>query len=168
MKTLRTLVSISILTLALGAANATAAAPTVTETHVDRTRVVAANPDTCPFDFVVHSEGFRRDTLFSDGRSTILLHDFTVTYTNPAAGKSVRSVLAGPVIVEPNADGTITVIVDGNDGLFTIPGEGIVFGDVGRLVYVASPDDPFTPLEILQSTGHQDPSPFPAVCAGLV
>jgi hypothetical protein len=168
MKTLRTLVSISILTLVVGVATATAAAPTVTETQVDRTRVIAASPATCPFDFVVHSEGFRRDTDFSDGTSTILLHDFTVTYTNPATGESVRSVLAGPVIVEPNDDGTITVTVNGNDGLFTIPGEGIVFGDVGRLVYVASPDDPFTPLEILQSTGRQDPTPFPAVCAGLV
>jgi hypothetical protein len=167
MSKLRTLISVSILVLAVGVATAHAAAPTVVETQVDRTRVIPASPDFCPFDFVVHTQGVRRDTTFSDGRVVTILHDFTVTYTNPLTGKSVRTVLAGPFVVEPNADGTITVTINGNDGLFTIPGEGIVFGDVGRLVYVASPDDPFTPLEVLQSTGRQDPTPFPAVCSGL-
>jgi hypothetical protein len=167
MSKLRTLISVSILGLAVGVATAAAAAPTVTEVQVDRTRVIAASPDFCPFAFVVHTQGVRRDTTFSDGRVVTILHDFTVTYTNPLTGKSVRTVLAGPFVVEPNPDGTITVTIDGNDGLFTIPGEGIVFGDVGRLVYIASPDDPFTPLEVLQSTGRQDPTPFPAVCSGL-
>ena len=164
---IRTLISVSVLALATGVTAATAAGPTVTETRVDRTRVIHASASTCPFDFVVHTEGVRRDTAFSDGRIVTILHDFTVTYTNPNNGRSVRTVLAGPFVVEPNADGTVTVTVNGNDGLFTIPGEGIVFGDVGRLVYVASPDDLFTPLQILQSTGRQDPTPFPAVCAGL-
>jgi hypothetical protein len=167
MRKVRTLISVSILALAAGVGAASAAAPTVVETQVDRTRVIGASPDFCAFDFVVHTEGVRRDTTFSDGRVVTILHDFTVTYTNPVSGRSVRTVLAGPFEVEPNADGTITVTIDGNDGLFTIPGEGIVFGDVGRLVYVASADDPFTPLQVLQSTGHEDPTPFPAVCAGL-
>jgi len=167
MRKVRTLISVSILALAACVGAATAAAPTVVETQVDRTRTIHASPDFCPFDFVVHTDGVRRDTTFSDGRVVTILHDFTVTYTNPLNGRSVRTVLAGPFEVEPNADGTITVTINGNDGLFTIPGQGIVFGDVGRLVYIASPDDPFTPLEVLQSTGHQDPTPFPAVCAGL-
>jgi hypothetical protein len=38
---------------------------------------------------------------------------------------------------------------------------------VGRLVYIASADDPLTPLQVLQSTGHEDPTPFPAVCSGM-
>ena len=162
----RTLVSVSLLALA-GATAAAAAAPTVVETQVDRTRVLAASPDTCPFDIVIHSSGVRRDTTFSDGRSTILLHDFFVTYTNPLTGKSVTTPLAGPVVIEPNGDGTVTVTVNGNDGRFVQPGEGLIFGDLGRLVFVADENDPFTPLQILQSTGHQDPTPFPAVCAAL-
>jgi hypothetical protein len=168
MKKVRTLVSVSILALAAGVGAAWAAAPRVTETQIDRTRVIPADPAFCPFDFVLHSQGVRRDTTYSDGRVVTILHDFTVTYTNPATGKSVRTVLAGPEQVVSNPDGTITVTVNGNDGLFTIPGQGIVFGNVGRLVYVASPDDPFTPLQILQSTGHEDASAFPAVCAGMV
>lgn len=167
MRKVRTLVSMSILALAAGVGAASAAAPTVVETQVDRTRVIAASPDFCPFDFVVHTQGVRRDTTFENGRVATILHDFTVTYTNPVNGRSVRTVLAGPFEVEPNADGTVTVTINGNDGLFTIPGQGIVFGDVGRLVYIANPDDPFTPLQVLQSTGRQDPTPFPAVCSGL-
>ena len=164
---IRTLISVSVLALAIGVGAATAAGPTVTETQVDRTRVIHASAATCPFDFVVHTQGVVRESMFSNGRDVTILHDFTVTYTNPVNGRSVRTVLAGPFVVQPNADGTITVTINGNDGLFTIPGEGIVFGDVGHLVYVASPNDPFTPLQIVQSTGHQDPTPFPAVCSGL-
>jgi hypothetical protein len=167
MRKIRTLISVSILALAAGVTAATAAGPTVTETQVDRTRVIHASPGTCPFDFVVHTQGIVRESVYQNGRDVTILHDFTVTYTNPVNGKSVRTVLAGPFVVEPNPDGTITVTIDGNDGLFTIPGQGIVFGDVGRLVYIASPDDPFTPLQILQSTGRQDATPFPAVCSGL-
>ena len=162
----RLLVPTAVLALTAAAA-AAAAAPTVVETQIDRTRVLAASAETCPFDIVIHSSGVRRDTTFEDGRSTILLHDFFVTYTNPATGKSVTTQLAGPVIIEPNGDGTVTVTVNGNDGRFVEPGEGLIFGTLGRLVFVADESDPFTPLEILQSTGHQDPTPFPAVCAAL-
>src|SRR5918911_2821205 len=88
----RLLVSVSLLAL-VAAAAATAAAPTVVETQIDRTRVLAASPDTCPFDIVVHSSGVRRDTTFSEGRATILLHDFFVTYSNPLSGKSVTTPL---------------------------------------------------------------------------
>jgi hypothetical protein len=146
---------------------ALAAPPTVTETQIDRTRTLAASPDTCPFPIVVHSSGTRRDTVYSNGRVVTILPDFKVTYSNPASGKSLTSVLAGPQKVEPNPDGTVTVTVNGNDGLFTAPHVGFLFGDVGHLVYIASPDDLGTPLAIVQSTGHQDPSPFPAVCGPL-
>src|SRR5438874_8819384 len=115
MRKLRTLISVSILALAVGVATATADAPTVTEVQVDRTRVIQASPGTCPFDFVVHTQGVRRDTTFSDGRVVTILHDFSVTYTNPVNGKSVRTVLTGPFVVEPNANGTITVTINGND-----------------------------------------------------
>src|SRR4051794_25876908 len=146
---------------------ALAAPPTVTETQIDRTRTLAASPDTCPFDIVVHSTGTRRVTTYSDGRVVTLLPSFKVSYSNPLSGKSLTSVLAGPQKVEPNPDGTVTVTVNGNDGLFHAPHVGFLFGDVGHLVYIASPDDLGTPLRIVQSTGHQDASPFPAVCGPL-
>jgi hypothetical protein len=151
----------------LAASSAVAEAPAVTITPWDRTRVIAASPETCPFDVVVHSEGTFREAVFSSGRDVTTVEDFHLTWSNPASGKSLASPLAGPFVVEPNGDGTVTVTIDGNNGRFVAPGYGLLFADVGRLVYVADPSDLNTPLQILQSTGHQDANPFPGVCAAL-
>ena len=75
--------------------------------------------------------------------------------------------LAGPFVQVPNGDGTVTVTINGNDGHVTAPGQGTLWAEVGRLVYIADPNDMYTPLQVLQSTGQQDPLEFPAVCAGL-
>jgi len=141
--------------------------PVTTITQVDRTFTLLAGPNFCPFPFVVHSEGTFRETVFSNGGDVTHAVDFHITYTNPANGKMLATVLAGPFIVEPNGDGTVTVTINGNNGHLTVPGEGTVFADVGKLVYIADPGDVFTPLAIVKSTGHQDPNQFPATCEGL-
>jgi hypothetical protein len=141
--------------------------PVTTITHVDRTFTLPAGPNFCPFPFVVHSEGTFRETVFSNGGDVTHAVDFHITYTNPANGKMLTTVLAGPFIVEPNGDGTVTVTINGNNGHLTVPGEGTVFADVGKLVYIADSGDVFTPLAIVKSTGHQDPNQFPATCEGL-
>ena len=153
--------------VAVAAPAASAAGPTVTLTPWDRTRVIAASPDTCPFDIVVHSQGTFREAVFSSGRDVTTVEDFHLTWSNPLSGKSLASPLAGPFIAEPNGDGTVTVTINGNDGRFTAPGFGLLFADVGRIVYIADASDLNTPLQILQSTGHQDASPFPQICAAL-
>ena len=159
---------VGLLALVLGAASAaTADAPTVTLTPWDRTRVIAASPDTCPFDVVVHSEGTFREAVYSSGRDVTTVEDFHLTWSNPANGKSLASPLAGPFIAEPNGDGTYTVSINGNNGRFIAPGFGLLYADVGRLVYIADGSDLNTPLQILQSSGHQDASPFPQICAAL-
>ncbi len=167
MRKFGTLLAAGTLVALAGAGVAAATAPVVTETQFNRTRVLAASPSTCPFDIVIHSEGVRRDTVFSDGRVVAILHDFHITWSNPVSGKSLRTPLGGPVIVEPNDDGTVTVTVNGNDGRFTAPGQGLIFGALGKLVYIADPADPFTPLQIVKATGHQDTELFPAVCSAL-
>ena len=141
--------------------------PVTTITHVDRTFTLPAGPNFCPFPFVVHSEGTFRETVFSNGGDVTHAVDFHITYTNPANGKMLTTVLAGPFIVEPNGDGTVTVTINGNNGHLTVPGEGTVFADVGKLVYIADSGDVFTPLAIVKSTGHQDSNQFPATCEGL-
>ncbi|HEY3205797.1 MAG TPA: hypothetical protein VGJ58_02485 [Gaiellaceae bacterium] len=159
----------AVATAALLALAPTAAAdqPVTTELHIDRTRTIAASPDTCPFPFIVHTEGTIRETVFSSGKDVRHAVDFHITYTNPANGKTLTTVLAGPVIVEPNGDGTVTVTINGNDGHLTVPGQGTVFADVGKLVYIADASDINTPLTIVKSTGQQDPNQFPATCIGL-
>ena len=153
--------------LLCAASTAVANAPTVTLTPFERTRVIPTSAETCPFDIVVHSAGTFREAVYSSGRDVTTVEDFHLTWSNPASGKSLASPLAGPFVVEPNGDGTVTVTIDGNNGRFTAPGYGLVFADVGRLVYVADPSDLNTALRILQATGHQDVSPFPQICAAL-
>ena len=114
-----------------------------------------------------HTEGTLRETVFSSGKDVTHAVSFKVTYTNPANGRTLTTVLAGPFIIEPNGDGTVTVTINGNDGHFTVPSEGTTFAAVGKLVYIADAGDPFTPLTIVMSTGQQDPSQFPATCEGL-
>jgi hypothetical protein len=144
---------------------AAAEQPVTTEVHLDRTRTIPIGP--CPFPFVVHTQGTLRQTVFSSGKDVTHAIDFHITYTNPANGRTATTVLAGPFIVEPNADGTVTVRINGNDGHITTPGQGSVFANVGKLVYIADPADPGVPLTILKSTGQQDPSQFPATCDAL-
>ena len=58
--------------------------------------------------------------------------------------------------------------VPGNDGRFVVPGQGIVFANVGlRIGFSDGPFPPATIEEIVKSVGRQDASEFPAVCAGL-
>jgi hypothetical protein len=157
------------LTAALAALAPTASAdqPVTTITHVERTFTFPAGPNGCPFPFLVHTEGTFRETVFSGGKDVTHAVDFHVTYTNPANGKSLSTVLAGPFVVEPNGDGTVTVTINGNDGHITAPGQGTIFAAVGKLAYIADASDVFTPLTILKSTGRQDASQFPATCEGL-
>ena len=153
--------------VAVLAPGALADQPTTTITQVDHTFTVPAGPGTCPFPFTGHTVGTFRETVYSNGKDVTHSVDLHITYTNPANGKSLTTVLAGPFIVEPNSDGTVTVTINGNDGHLTAPGQGSIFAAVGKLVYIADPNDVFTPLSIVKSAGQQDPSQFPATCAGL-
>ena len=159
----------AVLVVPLAGANA----PTVTATEVNRDVVIAASPATCPFNIVAHLEGTRVITDFTDRdgnleRRVILLRAFTITYTNPLTGKSLSTPLGGPAIGEPQADGTWLVTVPGNDGRFVVPGEGIVFANVGLRIGVHLGAFPSATIdEIIKSVGIQDASEFPAVCGGL-
>jgi hypothetical protein len=146
------------------APTAAADQPVTTVTSFDRTRTFT---QFCAFPFVAHTVGTFRETVYSNGRDVTHAVDFHITYTNPANGKSLTTVLAGPFIVEPNGDGTVTVTVNGNDGHITAPGEGTIFAAVGKVVYIADAASPEVPLTILKSTGQQDASQFPATCEGL-
>jgi hypothetical protein len=146
-----------------------AAATGPTRLFREGTRVIAASPETCLFDIVSHFEGTFLFFEYPDGATKVTVASVFVTWSNPISGASLTTPLAGPVIVSaPNPDGTVTVTIPGNDGRFIATGGGIIFGTVGRLVYLADADDPtLTPIEILATRGIQDPSPFPAVCEPL-
>src|SRR4029450_7485186 len=114
----------------VAAAQSLAAAPGVVIEQVDRTRTVPAGGlggfdgvlppggtrwaraqrnGVCDVDVVLHSEGTSRTTTYTnvDGsldRFTIHLSHWKTSITNPANGASIRTVLAGAVIVEAEDD----------------------------------------------------------------
>lgn len=157
-------VVLAVAALAALAPTAAADQPARSELQIDRTTTFT---NFCSFPFVAHSVGTFRETVYSNGKDVTHAVDVHITYTNPANGKTLTTVLAGPFIVEPNGDGTVTVTINGNDGHITVQGEGTIFAAVGKLVYIADADAPEVPLTILKSTGRQDPSQFPATCEGL-
>ena len=160
-------VASTLAALAAAAALAPTAAadkPVTTVTTVDSTHTFT---QFCPFPFVSHFTATFRETVFSNGKDVTHVADAKITYTNPANGKTATTVLAGPFVIEPNGDGTVTVTIHGNDGHITVPGQGTVYAAVGTFSYIADASDPNTPLTILKSTGQQDPSQFPATCDAL-
>jgi hypothetical protein len=166
-------VAIAVAALAL-AAPATAASPTVVIEQVDRTRTLPAGA-LCDFDVVLHSEGTRRTTTFTDqdgafDRFAVHLSSWTTSFTNPATGATIRTVLAGPVIVEAQDDGTALVRIPGNDGLLVVKGEGPVYSDNGLIVWIAPDVENWqTQLEVLHASGgYRTVEDFAAAVCGAI
>jgi hypothetical protein len=166
--------AIAVCAALAAAAPAAADGPDRISVEVDRTRVIPASETGCGFDIVRPSEGTFYITTFynADGtvaRQVLRVSSYKVTDTNPLSGKSVTSALAGPVVIEPNADGTTTVTIPGNGGHLMAPDEGVIWSNVGRIVYVADASDPVTPLRIVSVNGlYTDlTGPYPEVCAAL-
>jgi opacity protein-like surface antigen len=159
------------------AAQAAGAAPTVAIEEVDRTRTLSAGTF-CDFDVVLHSEGTRRTTAYTDqngnfDRLTIHLSHWKTSFTNSENGATIRTVLAGPVIVEAQDDGTAIVRIPGNDGLLVAKGEGPLYTDQGLIVYLA-PDavNWEERIEVLHvAGGYRSPDDFgtfvAAVCGAI-
>ena len=88
---------------------------TRTHTDVNSTRTITV----CGFPVVIHSEGVFTTWSYFDESGNLIrqrLHverAFTVTWSNPANGKSISSVLGGPVVNEFAPDGTQTQTVTG-------------------------------------------------------
>jgi hypothetical protein len=171
--TLRRLAISAVVALAmgsLGASAALAAAPTRTidEIHISTTFAAGVR---CPFEVVRTVDGTLVTTTFTnaDGLTTTTFSykDGKIGYLNPANGKTLQAVLAGPAVYIDNGDGTTTVRVPGNDQRYTAPGIGFIVGNTG--LFVATIDT--ATQEILSVdflAGHQDGTTFPALCAGLV
>jgi len=172
-KKLLALVAVTAVAAAV-AATAGAVTPTVAEANVDNTFVFGAGA-VCSFPVTIHNVGRRRTTTYFDQqgnvtKTTIHLNSFTQSVTNTSTGKTLSTPLAGPVIIEPNGDGTVTTKIAGNDGRIVLPGQGFVYADVGLIVFTAPAASPFTQLDVLMLTGHyENPDLYvDALCASLL
>ena len=153
---------------------ALAGSPDMVKFEINTTRTISAAENGCGFDTVRHVEGTFYVTVYydSDGnvaREVWRVSSFFVTDSNPLSGKSITSTLAGPFIMTPNPDGTITVTIPGNDGHFTAPGEGVLWSNVGLIIYTADSSDPYTPLSVIAVRGLYTDfnGPYPEACSAL-
>ena len=145
-----------------------AAAPTIERIPVDDSRVFPAGTR-CDFEVIGERSGTLTIKTWSDEtgivRQTFTWDGTKIVYTNPANGKSVTTLLAGPAISVPNGDGTSTLMVPGNDQAVVAPGQGFIAGRTGLSIAIVD-DATGAVLEVLKLAGHQDP-PFPAGCVAL-
>ena len=120
--------AIAIAVLALGsiaASAAVAAAPTrvIEEVHISSTFPAGTR---CPFEVVRSVDGTLVTTTFtgSDGLTTETrsFRDGKIVYLNPANGRTLTAVLAGPVVTADNGDGTSTVRVGATTSATPRPG----------------------------------------------
>ena len=155
--------------LAIAVAGAIAAAPTrtVEEIHISTTFPAGTR---CPFEVVRTVDGTLVTTTFTDAagltKTTFSYKNGKIGYLNPANGKTLQAVLAGPAVYIDNGDGTTTVRVPGNDQQYTAPGIGFIVGNTGLIIATV---DTATGeiLSVDFTAGHQDGAPFPALCVGL-
>ena len=164
---LGSLVTLAVATLTTSAA--LAAAPTRTEeaVHVSTTFAAGAR---CAFEVVRTIDGTLVTTTFtgSDGltKTTFSYKDGKIGYLNPANGKTLQAVLAGPAVYVDNGDGTTTLRIPGNSQQYTAPGIGFIVGNTG-LITATLDTATGEELSIDFTAGHQDGTPFPALCVGL-
>jgi hypothetical protein len=145
-----------------------AADPPFTVIH-DEVNFTAPTPF-CAFPTIVQSEGtLTTKTYVDEGGNVVrevlnVQRSFTITYSNPANGKSISTVLGGPVVVDYHPDGSFTQTIAGRERLYIASGEGPVASQVGRLVIHVAADGKVTTLF---EAGRWDDSVFPGICAYL-
>ena len=171
--TLRRPAAIAVAVLALSSMAASAVVASSPTRLVEVVHVSGSFPagTRCPFEVVRTVDGTLVTTTFTDSdgltKETRSFKDGKIVYLNPANGKTLTAVLAGPVVTEDNGDGTSTVRVPGNDQRYTAPGIGFIVGNTGLAVYTVD-NATGEILSVDKLAGHQDGTTFPALCVGLV
>ena len=153
--------------LSAGAVLAAAPTRTVEEVHISDTFAAGAR---CPFEVVRTIDGKLVTTTFTDANGlTTTKFSYKggkIGYLNPANGKTLTAVLAGPAVYADNGDGTTTLRIPGNSQRYTAPGMGFIVGNTGLIVATLDTATGAV-LSIDFEAGHQDGTPFPALCVGL-
>jgi hypothetical protein len=159
--------SLALVGLSAGAALAAAPTRTVEEVHISDTFPAGAR---CPFVVVRTIDGTLVTTTFTgaDGltKTSFSYKDGKIGYLNPANGKTLTAVLAGPAVYTDNGDGTTTLSIPGNDQRYVAPGIGLIVANTGLIVATLDTATGAI-LSIDFEAGHQDGTPFPALCVGL-
>lgn len=164
-----TVVALGLLVAPVGGGVASAAGPDIVRQAIDDTRFFPAGTR-CEFAVEGARTGVLTTTTWTDDAGNVTRQTFVwsggkIVYTNPANGASVRTILAGPFIFEPNGDGTATVTIPGNNQAVVAPGFGFIQGQTGLSKTIVD-EATFAILEVLIEAGHQE-LPFPDGCIAL-
>ena len=131
------LASLALLTIAVCPAAAGAAQPTFVTNVVDETVFFAQTSAICGFPVYEHDTGTVRTMVTRMPDGSVKSHDvvvkIAVTFfsTDPNHPRTVTTRPAGPFIEIDHPDGSVTMMGIGQDGHVTMPGQGLVWADIG-------------------------------------
>jgi hypothetical protein len=130
--------SVVALVLAVGTApQAEGATPVFVTNNVDDTVYFAQTSAICGFPVYEHDAGAVTTMVTTMPDGSVKSHDVVVKITetfystDPAHTGTVTARPAGPFIEIDHPDGTVTEMGIGQDGHVTMPGAGLVWGDIG-------------------------------------
>jgi hypothetical protein len=120
----------------------------------------------CGFPVTGQIEGTLTVKTFVDSSGNFIreLDTYHLVNSFTANGHTITGRTSQQIQTKLLPDGSYTVAFDGTDTILTLPGGGVVFGNVGRLVLLFSADNVL--LEVVQETG-QSFSNTDAICAAL-
>lgn len=155
--TLMTLLSASLLALAIAAPASLAVPPEVVfdVTFEDEFTIPAG--EICDFDVIISSSGRAIHRHYFDQNGNVVKHQTWVqgtdTATNPESGKSLHGRFAFSDFVRQHDDEFGPFAVNGLAFHFNAPGAGIVLLDAGRVVFDFDTGDPISisgPHQVLE------------------
>src|SRR6266702_6496030 len=119
------------------AASASPGQPTFVTNTVDDTVFFAQTSAICGFPVFEHDTGTVTTMITTLPDGSVKSHDIvvkiTVTFfsTDPAHTGTVTTRPSGPFIEIDHPDGSVTLMGIGQDGHVTIPGQGLVWAEIG-------------------------------------
>jgi hypothetical protein len=143
-----------------GASAAAAPAASHDRVEVDETFV---DEEACAFPVEVHVTGTVVTNVTPQGTIEAFPR-FRVTFTNLDTGASISTVSPAVVRAVSNGDGTATLFVTGLQGHLIVPGEGMVSGDVGRLVFIVDEETGEQIGDFVFMAGQFAFGPLPTLC----
>jgi hypothetical protein len=152
--------------VAAAASPAAATAPTTEVTPIDFSFTPPLLSAACGFTVTRHVEGTLTIRTFYDeqGSFTRELDQYRLIETVSANGQTLVGRTIQNISVTLLDDGSFTVAFVGTDFRLPVPGAGMAFGSVGRLVLLFAPDN--TLLNVVQDVGNVQ-SDFGAICQAL-
>jgi hypothetical protein len=152
--------------VALSGTNGYATSPTTETILISQTFPAKALTASCGFAVTGHIEGSLTVKTFVDqsGNFAREIDSYHLVNTFTANGHTITGRTSQQIQVTLLSDGSYTVAFNGTDTVMTLPGEGVVFGNVGRLELLFSADNEL--LGVVQDAG-QSFLNTAAICAAL-